>query len=52
MESLFPTTMITLLEYFAPLFAANNFLYFRGVVLAAMLLGISRQTLHRRLQSK
>ncbi len=43
MESLFPPTIIRILGGFAPFFAANNFLYFRGFVLAAMLLGQTRK---------
>lgn len=43
MESLFSTTIITVLASFADNFGANNFLYFRGFVLASMLLGQARK---------
>ncbi len=43
MNPLFPTTMITLLEHVVPLFTASHFFYFRGVVLAMMLLGHTRK---------
>jgi len=43
MESFFPTTMLTVLAGFAGNFGASNFLYFRGFVLAAMLLGHARK---------
>ena len=43
MERLFPPTMIAVLVWFTGNFAANNFVYFRGFVLAMMLLGHTRK---------
>ncbi len=43
MKSLFPPTMITVLAGFTGNFGANNFVYFRGCVLAMMLLGHARK---------
>lgn len=43
MDTLFPPSIITYLALFAPAFSANNFQYFRGFVLAGMLLGHTRK---------
>jgi hypothetical protein len=43
MDTLFPTTILTLLESFAPLFVAHHFHYFQGWVLATLLLGTTRK---------
>jgi len=43
MDTLFPTTLLTVIEPFAPLFAANHFLYFRGWIVAMLLLGETRK---------
>ncbi len=43
MDTLFPITILQMLQGFAPLFGANHFLYFRGFVLAALLLGTTRK---------
>jgi hypothetical protein len=43
MDILFPPMIITYLTGFAPVFSANHFQYFRGLVLAGMLLGQRRK---------
>ena len=43
MDTIFPATIITYIQVFASAFAANNFLYFRGFMLAFLLLGESRK---------
>lgn len=43
MDTLFPAVITGYLELFAPAFPAKNFLYFRGFVMAMMLLGQSRK---------
>lgn len=43
MEHVFPSTLVTLLACFTPLFAAHHVFYFRGFVIAAMLLGHARK---------
>lgn len=40
---LFPPAIIGLIDMFVPYFAANNFIYFRGFILAYMLLGQTRK---------
>jgi hypothetical protein len=44
MEVYFPTSILALLTTFAPYFSANNFLYFKGFMLAYILLGQTRKT--------
>ncbi len=43
MDTLFPVAIITYINMFAPVFAANNFIYFRGFMLAFLLLGETRK---------
>lgn len=43
METFFPMVIVGYLELFAPTFQANNFMYFRGFILAAILLGQTRK---------
>jgi hypothetical protein len=43
MDTLFPTPLLTVIEPFAPVFPANHFLYFRGWILAMLLLGETRK---------
>jgi hypothetical protein len=43
MDTLFPTTIIDYIGAFASAFAANNFIYFRGLVLGFLLLGETRK---------
>ncbi|MEW5768237.1 MAG: hypothetical protein AB1797_11580 [bacterium] len=43
MDTFFPATILGYIRAFAPIFAANNFLYFQGFMLAFMLLGGSRK---------
>ncbi|MCS6806504.1 MAG: transposase [Acidobacteriota bacterium] len=43
MDTLFPAMIITYLGQLAPVFSANHFVYFRGFVLAMMLLGQTRK---------
>jgi hypothetical protein len=43
MDTFFPNTILTYIGIFAPVFGANNFLYFQGFTLAFMLLGESRK---------
>jgi len=43
MDTFFPTTILTYIGFFAPIFGANNFSYFQGFTLAFMLLGESRK---------
>lgn len=43
MDTLFPPIIVAYLEGFAPLFRANNFLYFQSFILAFMLLGKTRK---------
>ena len=43
MDALFPAVITGYLELFAPVFRANNFIYFRGFVMAMMLLGQTRK---------
>ncbi len=43
MDTLFPQLIIAYIGHFAPFFPANNFIYFRGFILAHMLLGQSRK---------
>ncbi len=43
MDTLFPSTILQMLQGFAPLFGAHHFLYFRGFVLATLLLGTTRK---------
>jgi len=43
MDTLFPMSLLHVLESFAPLFAANHFRYFQGWMLATLLLGTTRK---------
>ncbi|OQA18390.1 MAG: hypothetical protein BWY64_01524 [bacterium ADurb.Bin363] len=43
MKTLFPVIIITYVECFSTCFPANNFEYFRGFILAFMLLGETRK---------
>ena len=43
MDTLFPQLIIAYIGHFAPFFPANNFIYFRGFILAYMLLGQSHK---------
>ena len=43
MDTLFPPIIIGYIGHFAPYFSANNFIYFRAMMLAFMLLGQTRK---------